>query len=507
MWARCLSAAACWFVLAGGTAWSAESIDLERIVRATLTGNADLQLAAVNREAARAAWLEAAAPFDSALVLSGSQGRSYEFAAPPGLLGPPLLLEQRQLAAVASKRFRSGIALSPGVTTTQVHLHSAPVSDYTRTSALLKLEVPLLRDLGGTVTRAAEEAARVEHVAAGFDEQQAAAEAVLRAAESYWGYLASTRRLDVLTASEDRARRTAEEIAVLVKADERTRSDLAQAQGTLASRRATRIGAEQNAVLAWTEIAVLIGAPANEVSPLPRASTDFPPTPAAVDDQALRGWTERAMQARSDVAAAQARVGGAQTVVKARRNELLPRLDLTATAGFSAQEIGPGVGRIADSLYRDVPGVEGLVQLTLELPLVRSGARGRLAGASADQQRAQIVEQDLRRRIGIGVVSAIEVIRRSRQALEESQRAVMLLQQTEESEKRKFKLGASTLLAVIQAEDSLTAARLTLIEGQRALAVAIANLRFETGTLVPAAAPESRMARVSQVVPALLTFP
>jgi outer membrane protein len=502
-----LAAASCWLALGAGPAWSAQSVDLEQVVRQTLASSAALRLAAIDVEAARGAWLVAAAPFDSALVLSATQGRRYEFSSPPGVLAPPLLIDQRELAAGASKRFRSGLTLSPRLTITQVGIHAAPRADYTRMAAALRLEAPLLRDLGGVVTRAPEEAARVEYLAARFDDQQAAAQALERAAEAYWGYLAATRRLDVQLASEDRARRTAEEIAVLVKADERTRADLAQVQGTLASRRATRIAAEQNVVVAWAEITVLAGAVADDMVPLPKPTTEFPAKPAPLDDRALRGWTDRAMQARPDVAAAQARVGGSQTILRARRNELLPRVDLAATAGYSAQEVGPGLGRIGESFYRDVPGVEGLVQLTVELPLIRSEARGRLAQASAAFERDQIVEQDLRRRIAIGVVSATEVIRRSRLALEESERAVLLLEQTEDSEKRKFRLGASTLLAVIQAEDSLTSARLTMIEGQRALAVAIANLRYETGTLLPAGTAGPSTARISEVVPALLTFP
>jgi outer membrane protein TolC len=497
---RGVAVAACCLTLTGRPARSAESIDLGEIVRATLANNADLRLAALNLESARAAWLAAAAPFDSALVLSGTRGRSFQFTSPPATLAPPLLVDQTEVTAAATKRFRNGIALSPGVSTTQMRIHSSPRADYTRTSVQLKVAAPLLRDFGGTVTRAPEDVARVEYVAAGFDEQQVAAQALLRAAQAYWDYLAATRRLDVESASEERARRTAEEMGVLVRADERTRSDLAQAQGTLASRRATRIAAEQKVVEAWADIAVLMGAPPSQVMPLPRPSTGFPATPSPVDDQALRAWTTRALGERPDVAAAQARLGGAQITLRARRNELWPRLDLAAVAGFSAQEIGPGLGRISESFYRDVPGVECLVQLTLELPLVRSEARGRLAQASAAYQQDQILHDDLRRRIGIEVIRAIEVIRRSGLALEESQKAVTLLEQTEESEKRKFKLGVSTLLAVIQAEDSLTSARLTMIEGQLALAVAIANLRFETGALAVGAPGSPRV----DVVAALL---
>jgi outer membrane protein TolC len=58
----------------------------------------------------------------------------------------------------------------------------------------------------------------------------------------------------------------------------------------------------------------------------------------------------------------------------------------------------------------------------------------------------------------------------------------------------KFQMGTATLFEVIQAEDNRTSARLSWIEAQRRYALALAQLRFQAGTLpgagaCPAAAP------------------
>ena len=129
----------------------------------------------------------------------------------------------------------------------------------------------------------------------------------------------------------------------------------------------------------------------------------------------------------------------------------------------------------ADILVVDdnVQNLDALVGLRLELPLRRSGARGRLAQRWAEHEQQRLARAWLERQIRIGVLTAFEIVRRSRPALNESQQAVQLLEQTVESELHRFRLGSSTLFAVLQAEDSLTSSLLSKIEGQRSFATAL----------------------------------
>jgi outer membrane protein len=500
-----------WTLLLASSIWlpapasgqSGEPLVLEHVVQATLIHNIDVQLAALAVESTGATLLAAAAPFDSALELQGLGSRTYVLSSPNEPRLTTTVARELSLGMLWSKLFRNGLLLAPEVTTTHTRVYSDPRLDYVRASARLTLTAPLLRDLGGRITRAPEESARAEHRASALDERQAAAQGVLQAAQAYWAYLAATRRLEVQISSEERARQTADDIAALVKADERTRADLAQAQGTLASRRANRIAAEQGAVLAWQEIAVLTGAPTSDFAALPRPTTSFPGAGSPLPDDLLPRWSAAALADRPDLAAARARLAGAGVQVEAARNELWPRLDLSVGTGYNAQKIGAGPDRLADPLYRNIPGADVSVRLALQLPLARAGARGELGERRAEQRRIQLTEQELQRRIRIGVAAAFEIVKRSRLALHQSEEAVTLLRMTVESEKRKFKLGLSTLFAVIQAEDSLTSALLTAIEGERALAAAMATLRFETGALLPATTRGDSVRAVTERLKAL----
>ena len=68
--------------------------------------------------------------------------------------------------------------------------------------------------------------------------------------------------------------------------------------------------------------------------------------------------------------------------------------------------------------------------------------------------------------------------------MKESEEAAALLQQTVESERLRFHLGSSTVFTVIQAEELLTNALIARIDAQESYAVALAKVRFNTGTLI-----------------------
>ena len=488
------------------TARAADALSLEQVVGATLANNTDLKQAALSTEIARGRALLAAAPFDSAFTLSGRASRGFQLSPPDNPNVPDLAVGQQAVTLGWVKLLRNGLLIAPEASTTWTRLYSDPRLDYARSSVRLRLVLPLLRDFGGVITGAPEREARLQHQASVLDERQAGALAVVRAASAYWAYLGAARRLEVFAASEARADRTATDIASLVKADERTRADLTQARGTLASRRANRMAAEQDLLAAWEAIAVLTGTVRDQVEVLPEAATSFPDAGAQAGEGSLDRFVAGALRRRPELRAAQRRVEAAEVTLAAARSELRPRVDLEGSAGHAGQQRGPGVGRAADALFRDIPGADVAVQLSIIWPVERNGPRGLLAERSAQHQSARLALLELERQIRIAVATLLETVKRSRLALRESEEAVKLLQQTVEGEKHKFKLGLSTLLAVIQAEDSLNSALLAKIEGQRAFAMALANLRFETATLLSEGSA-AKGERIEEVTSRLTVMP
>ena len=485
------------------------AIRLVHAVASLLANGTDVKLAGVETDLTRGTLLVAGEPFDAVLTSAATASQEHTFTEPsPAGPGGPVEVRRLDFSAGLSKRMRAGVLFAPEVTTGRTMIEGDPGTTVAAASARLRVLLPLLRDLGGVLTEGPELSARQFHAASLFEARHAAALGVLRAATAYWDYLAAQRRLEVFISSEGRAERTAKETGALVKADERTRTDKVQAEGHLAASQASRLTAEQDVVSAWEVLATVIGVAAIEdVLAPPPAGTDFPAVGQAPPAESLQRWLAAAVSSRDDLQAAHRRVEGTRVAAVATRSELRPRLDLELSAGFRGQERDRGWDRFFAPLHEDIPGLDALAQLRFELPLPRSGARGRVTQATALHDRQRLLETHLDRSIRNGVATAFEGVRRSQLALQRSEEAVRLLEQTVDSERQKFRLGFSTLFAVIQAEEQLTSSLLARIASQRSFAVALARLRYETGTVLNAPGAGEAPAFAQAVAAGLLLLP
>jgi outer membrane protein TolC len=486
-------------------------LTLGEVVAAALENNTEVRLAQVEAERARGALLAAAEPFDTSIGTSVAASRQHSYSPTSAQASE---LRQVSVGVDVTQRFRAGIVVAPELLATRSVIAAAPgqSASATQGSARLKVLVPLLRDRGGALTGGPEQVARGASSASARERRHAAASGVLGAAAAYWDYLAAQRQLEVLMASEARAERTARETGALVQADERTRTDRIQAEGHLAARRADRLAAEREVVGAWENLAAAMGLERADLALLPAPSTDFPAARAESAPAAgsLDRWLAAAPARRDDWAAAQWRLRAAEAALRSSRSELEPRLDLEASGGFTHQERDRPLGRLFQPLVDgalDQPALDAAVSLRFELPLPRSGARGRVAQAAAGYERERIAAAHVQRAIRNGIAVTAETVRRTQLGLRHSEEAVRLLGETVENERKKFRLGYSTLFAVIQAEESLTSALLSRIAGQRAHAIALARLRFETGTVLTPGSDGTAAPAAPTVAASLLVLP
>ncbi len=100
------------------------------------------------------------------------------------------------------------------------------------------------------------------------------------------------------------------------------------------------------------------------------------------------------------------------------------------------------------------------------------------------REQNELIEELIHRQIGANVPIALDALTRGAQQLERATEAVRLFQRAVENEEKKLRAGSSTLLDVISQGDRLTAAQQSQVLAHLDLAVAVARLRFETGTLV-----------------------
>lgn len=449
--------------------------------------NPEVQVARAREQVSRGGVIEAAAPFDwqpRTFVLSGrdSLASTRTNAALPSL--------NLRSGVGVDRTFRSGVSVASSLS----FVRSGPGSWDSATSNVgqfdLGLVLPLMEGRGGGLLTAREEEASAADEAAGLDVQQEAADTVLRTTVAYWRYRAAERRLDIQRESERRAERMLEETQVLVAADERPRSDLDAMRASRASRRASRVLAEQQVRETWRTLALEMALePAALMSP-PATATAFPSAPASASTAAAAVDTlvRQALGARADLMASSRRAGGSRILRDGALQLLMPRFDFHINATYAGLATGGQVAQYFAPFFHYAGSMLSF-QFTYR-PAMPSQSRGTVIRTEMAAEQAAIRVDQLTRQIGMDVATAWDGLAASRSVLGSGREAVEQSQLVLETERQKFQLGISTMFDFINAEEKLTAALLTELTAEAAHAEAIARLQHARGVLVRRAGPQ-----------------
>jgi outer membrane protein TolC len=351
-------------------------------------------------------------------------------------------------------------------------------------SLAFQLTVPLLRNRGGGVS-APLRAAEVEAQATVADLEFVLSQAVLDTTLAYWELSARSQQLVIARGSEERSKRQLEEVRKLIKADQLPKSEISLAEANLNDRRTARISAEQALLESRFRLARAMGL--NGQASLDIGDLgDFFPVPTGRTSNLGLGRAEmvsRALESRSDLTAARRRVDAAQILLSAAGDAERPTLDIVLGAsqngiseGRSALVPGSPLNRIAG------PGVSA--NFVFQLPVGNNAARGafRQLSAQIDGQRVRIVE--LGYAISNRIDTAASAVTRSAERLAESEAAAKLYATGLENERTKRRLGLATFIDILNIEDRYNSALLAVVQERQSFASALAQLRFEAGTLI-----------------------
>jgi outer membrane protein TolC len=456
-----------------------KSLTLGDAVTLALTNNASLRQAKRAVDGARGGVMSASGAFDPNVQTSVQQSRTGD----PEQIGATqfatLVTNQTSYSVSAPTQLRNGVLVTPQVAITRSDISNAPGASTSHASAQLSATIPMWQDRGGGVSRAPEHAAISAESASAATARHTAAQVASSTALAYWNFRAASDRLAVYQASETRGERLVQETAALVRADERPASDLVQVRASLVAKRTLRIGAEQTVQDTWRVLDQLLGGsqttPPAPTTPLPESAID------SIADSAT--LLANALHRRFDVAAAIDLQQSARATVKGSELGLRSRFDMQVAIGYVGADQGWGVDRFFSPLLRTQAGVNLLIGLKYQAPVGNERSRGAFLAADALYEQRQIALEDLRREVVHGVVMTSDAAQRSQRALAVSDSGVVLSQQTVDATRRKFQLGASTLLDVLTAEDGLTAAQLAQIGARQTYVSARVNLGFESGTL------------------------
>lgn len=340
----------------------------------------------------------------------------------------------------------------------------------------LGFTVPLMRGRGATAVDARVRAAGMEQDAAGLtlDHQQSAT--ALDTVLAYWALRGAQESLEVARTSVALQVQLAELTKALIDAGDLPGIELARAQANEARGRALLEDRQRRVRETRVDLATTMGlASTGEESTLPTARDAFPAVTTA-PPASLEAFS---MSQRKDVAAAEKRQAASEVLVKGAETELRSKLDLTGSAYFTALD----EKRLGDAIDRWVgPSID--ITASYEKPLGNNSAKGALAQAEADSRTRGIALADLQRQIRLRALRSAQTLPDAAERVRQTEQAVKLYQSTIESEVERFKAGESTLIDTVVTQQQYTESQLSLVSARQALALLIAQWRFETGTLL-----------------------
>ncbi len=243
-----------------------------------------------------------------------------------------------------------------------------------------------------------------------------------------------------------------------------TRTDVAQAETRLATATAQRIAAEGSLSTNKAVFQEVIGFEAEGLQ-APDAVADLPARLADVVDRAVTG--------NPNVLSASFAEKAAQSRVREVAGELLPNLQLRASAS-----------RRDDTTRSDTTTEQGEILAELSVPIYQQGtvsSRVREAKQVTSQRRVEIEQQ--RRRAEQEAISAWENLLTARAQIESFEAGVRSAEIALEGVRQENQVGARTILDILDAEQELLDAQVNLVRSQRDEVVAGFQILAATGRL------------------------
>ncbi len=343
------------------------------------------------------------------------------------------------------------------------------------------LDAALLRGRGLEATGAPEKAAKIDYDASVLALKHAISTSILNTVTAYWNLVAAQEQLDIAKKSAELQSKRVEVTKALIAGDELPRSELARVLASQASDQGLVSSAERAVNEARIALARAIGLGVLEETNAPLAADSFP---SAADVKALRATAPAqliatAVERRYDRQAAIKLQESGGVLLRAAEINLRPRLDFRSqiTAGTVAET----------SLSRTSEGWSAPsfnVTLDFEKPIANNQAKGRFLQSGAILNQRSIAAVDLDRNIKAGVVQALRSLQETVDQVERAKEAVGHYGRTIDAENERFRLGQSSLIDTILTQQLRTSALLTYASARQQYASLLAQLRFETGTLV-----------------------
>lgn len=403
-----------------------------------------------------------------------------------------------QLDLRLSKPYRTGIVVTPYLTLggNGTGYQGKPkdsdrggkgVTDTYEATLGFSVELPLARGKGVESAGAYERAANIDYEASLSALTHSASVVVYRTVLAYWNLVAAQKGLRVWELSLDLQSQLVDLTTGLIDADEMARVEIIQTQARQTDLRAEVDNSRRQLYEARVILARTIGLEIQNETLIPLAADDFPapPTEADLDRLLSSDLPQEAVGNRYDYLSARQLQESGKVLLKAAEIDLAPITNLNFDFFYKGlhEDANPLQG-LDGALFGNWVGPSGKVGLMVEKPFANNTQLGRLAQQNAIYRQQAISSVDLERVIKANVVLAEGQLREALIQLQRTRESIDLYRQTYDNELEKLRFGSSTIIDTILTEQRLTDAGQSWVSAGLRYAQILAQLRYESGTLI-----------------------
>jgi outer membrane protein TolC len=355
-----------------------------------------------------------------------------------------------------------------------------PLNPESRASIELKITQPLLRNAGIFYNRSKIYIARNNRKISILELRQTAIAVINDVQKRYWELVKGIEDLRVRNKSLERAKDLLRKNRIQVKVGTLAPIDVLEAEEGVAKQVEGVIVEENNVENREDALKQIMnlrrGSILFDASIIPLDKPSFEVKKVSLDES-----INIALGKRPELLVQGLNIENSKINVKQRRNEMLPKLNVEAGIRYSG--LAGNWGNAIDSTFSERFQSE-FFGLTFEMPIGNREARNNYSKAKIEATQSVISGRRLEQDIVVEVRTAVRQIKTNIERVKASSKAKELAQERLEAEEEKFKVGRTTSLEVVRAQENLAIAEGRAINAIVDYHISLGDLEAVQGTII-----------------------
>jgi outer membrane protein len=377
------------------------------------------------------------------------------------------------------KQFRNGLIVSPNVDWEKQGNDNFVTMN-------VDVTIPLGQGRGGVALRAAERAGYLDMIGAEMQLRHQISDALFRTAVSFWNLLGAQQTYQVILQSQNVTETFVNLTGKRKELGEASDSEVIKAQARYAAVELQMLQAAFGVLQARHDLAISMGLEGPDLANPPFAIGTIPTNInlSSLSARQLASIGLKSITYRDDRRAALQSLHSGKLLADAAFFEIKPVADVDLSMGWGAVTTGDNAKHYYLPFSDNKVGPSASVSFRLDWPILLNEAKGFYHRTASGYRQDQINLFDIDRQVQNDAILAVGEVLSTKAQVGASVRSSDLAFRSLSSERQRYNVGEGSLLDTLLIEEQLSTARQQEVLARVSFINAIANLRFQSGTIL-----------------------